>query len=150
MNDIQRAPVEKHGYIFVTLNPPSPPSAKHVLGHYTYIHPVQSPDAVRAQSRVAQLNASATESGRHRAFAGAWTGYGFHEHGFTAGLRAAAALPGVTLPFRIANADVECGVPRVGVVAYVFDVLDALRPYVVVIIGSILFFVAWPVWKKVD
>jgi predicted NAD/FAD-binding protein len=147
MNDIQHIPVEKHGYIFVTLNPPSPPSAKHVLGHYTYIHPVQSPEAVRAQRRVAQLNARATESGRHRAFAGAWICYGFHEHGFTAGLRAAAALPGVALPFRIADADEECGVPRAGVVAYVFDVLDVLRPHVVLIIGCILFFVAWPVWN---
>ena len=150
MNDIQCAPVEKHGYIFVTLNPSSPPSAEHVLGHYTYMHPVQSPEARRAQPRVAQLNARATESGRHRAFAGAWTGYGFHEHGFSAGLRAAAALPGVALPFRIADADVECGVPRPGVVAFVFDILDALRSYVVLIIGTILFFVVWPVWKKVD
>ena len=150
MNNIQRAPVEKHSYIFVTLNPPSLPSAKHVLGHYTYIHPVQSPDAVRAQSHVAQLNASTTESGQHCTFAGVWTGYGFYEHSFTAGLHAAAALPSVTLPFQIANADVECSVPCVGVVAYVFDVLDALRPYVAIIIGSILFFVAWTVWKKVD
>jgi len=72
MNDIKRVPVEKkHGYTFVARNPPSPRSAKHVLGHYTYIHPVQSPGAVLAQSRVAQLNARATESGRHRAFVGA-------------------------------------------------------------------------------
>lgn len=150
MNDLQCAPVEKHGYIFVTLNPRSPPSTKHVLGHYTYTHPVQSPEAVRAQSRVPQLNARATESGRHRAFAGAWTGHGFHEPAFSSGLRAAAALPGVTPPFRIANVDEEWDVPRAGVVAYVFDVLDVLRSYVVLIIGGILFFVAWPVWKKVN
>jgi len=144
--------VEKHSYIFVTLNPPSPPSAKHVLGHYTYIHPVQSPDALRAQSRLAQLNARATESGRYRAFTGAWTGDGFHKAGFTSGLRAALALPGVALPFWIANADVECSVPRTGVLANVFDVLDALQSYVVLIIRStgILFFVVWPVRKKVD
>ena len=111
------------------------------------MHPVLSPEAVRAQSRVPHLNARATESGRHRAFAGAWTGQGFHEHGFTAGLRAAAALPGVTLPFRIADADKECGVPSAGVVAYVFDMLDALRPHAVLII---LFIVVWPVWKQVD
>lgn len=150
MNEIQSIPVEKHGYIFMTLNPSFPPSAKHVLGHYNYIHPVQSPDAVRARRRVAQLNARATENGRHRAFAGAWAGHGFHEHGFTAGLRAAAALPGVALPFRIVDADVEYGVPRTGVVAYVFDVLDAVRSYVVLVIKGILFFVAWQVWKKVD
>ena len=150
MNDIQSIPVEKHGHIFMTLNPPFPPSAKHVLYHNTYIHPVQSPDAVRARRSVAQLNARATESGRHRAFAGAWAGEGFHEHGFTAGLCAAAALPGVALPFRIVDAEMEFGVPRTGVVAYVFDVLDVVRSYVVLVITGILFFVVWPVWKKVD
>jgi predicted NAD/FAD-binding protein len=107
---------------------------------------VQTTDAVRAQGRIVQLNASATAKGRHRAFAGAWTNYGFHEHGFTAGLRAAAALPGVKLPFRIANADAECGVLHhdAGVVARVFDVLDVLRAYVVFIIGAVLLFVIWP------
>jgi len=114
------------------------------------MHPVQSPDALRAQTRLSQLNARATESGRHRAFAGAWTGDGFHEAGFTSGLRAAAALPGVAPPFRIVNADAECGVPRMGVVANVFDVLNALRSYVVLIIGGILCFVVWSVLKKVD
>jgi predicted NAD/FAD-binding protein len=151
MNDIQSAPVEKHGNIFVTLNPPFPPSAKHVFGHYAFMHPVQSPEAVRARLRVAELNSHATESGRHRAFAGAWASHGFHEHGFTAGLRAAAALPGVALPFRIADADEEYGVPRTGVVADVFDALDVVRSYVVLIINlkTILLFVAWQVWKKV-
>ena len=148
MNDIQRIPAEKHGYLFVTLNPPSPPSPEHVIGHYSYMHPLQTEDAVRAQRRVVQLNASATAKGRHRAFAGAWTGYGFHEHGFTAGLRAAAALPDVRLPFRIAEADVECGVPRAGVMARVFDVLNVLRVYVNLIIGGVLFFVVWSVGRK--
>ena len=105
--------MEGHGYIFMSLNPSSPPSAKHVLGHHTYMHPVQSPDALRAQTRLAQLNVRATESSRHCAFAGAWTGDGFHKAGFTAGLRAAAALPGVALPFRIVNPDVEYGMPHV-------------------------------------
>ena len=141
--------MEKHGYIFVTLNPPSSPSAKNVLGHYAYTHPVLSPEAMHAQRRIPQLNARATESGRHRAFAGGWTGHGFHEPAFSSGLRAAAALPGVKPPFGIVNAE-EWGKPRAGVVAYVFDVLDALRSYAVLIIGGILFSVTWSVWKKVD
>jgi predicted NAD/FAD-binding protein len=148
MNDLQLIPAEKHGNLFMTINPPSPPSPSHVLGHYSYSHPVQTTDAVRAQGRIVHLNGSATAKGRHRAFAGAWTNYGFHEHGFTAGLRAAAALPGVKLPFRIADADADCGVPHAGVVARVFDVLDVLRAYVVFIIGAVLLFVAWPVGKK--
>jgi predicted NAD/FAD-binding protein len=138
MNDLQRLSAEKHGNLFATLNPLSPPSQKHLLGRYAYSHPVLSADAVRAQRRLAQLNSRATDSGRHRAFAGAWTRYGFHEDGFAAGLRAAAALPGVALPFAIVDADVERGEPCAGTIAYVFDMLEALRALVVVVVARVL------------
>jgi predicted NAD/FAD-binding protein len=153
MNDLQRLPTEKHGHLFATLNPLFPPSPKHVLGRYSYAHPVLSADAVRAQRRLAQLNARATESGRHRAFAGAWARYGFHEDGFAAGLRAAAVLPGVKLPFAIADADVERGEPRAGAMARLFDVLDAVRAFVVFLVGRVLVVLiraVKPVERKVD
>ena len=85
-----------------------------------------SGDGVRAQHQLVQLNARATESSWHRAFAGAWARYGFHEDGFVTGLRATAALPGVVLPFVIANANVERGKPRAGAIAQVFDVLNVM------------------------
>jgi predicted NAD/FAD-binding protein len=138
MNDLQRLPAEKHGHLFATLNPLFPPSPKHLLGRYAYSHPVLSTDAVRAQRRLAQLNSRAAESGRNRAFAGAWARYGFHEDGFATGLRAAAALPGVALPFAIADADVERGEPRAGAIAYVFDVLEVLRAFIVLLVGRAL------------
>jgi len=138
MNDLQRLSAEKHGHLFATLNPLFPPSPQHLLGRYTYSHPVLSADAVGAQRRLVQLNSRATESGRHRAFAGAWARYGFHEDGFAAGLRAAAALPGVALPFAIADADVERGEPRAGAMAYVFDVLEALRAFIVLLVERVL------------
>jgi predicted NAD/FAD-binding protein len=138
MNDLQRLPAEKHGHLFATLNPLFPPSPKHLLGRYAYSHPVLSADAVRAQRRLAQLNSRAAESGRHRAFAGAWARYGFHEDGFAAGLRAAAALPGVALPFAIADADVGRGEPRAGAIAYVFDVVEVLRAFIVFLVGRAL------------
>jgi predicted NAD/FAD-binding protein len=138
MNDLQRLSAEKHGHLFATLNPLFPPSPERLLGRYTYSHPVLSADAVRAQRRLAQLNSRATESGRHRAFAGAWARYGFHEDGFAAGLRAAAALPGIALPFAIADADVERGEPRAGTIAFVFDVLEALRALVVLLVARVL------------
>ena len=105
---------------------------------------MQSPDAVRARRRVAQFDSRATESGRHRAFAGAWAGYRFHKHSFTlaADLCAAAALPGVRAPFLVSQRRRGVGCTQAGVVAYVFDVLNVLRSYVVLIIGKVLFFVA--------
>jgi predicted NAD/FAD-binding protein len=138
MNNLQRLSAEKHGHLFATLNPLFPPSPERLFGRYAYSHPVLSADAVRAQRRLAQLNSRATESGRHRAFVGAWARYGFHEDGFAAGLRAAAALPGVALPFAIGDADVECGEPRAGMIAFVFDVLEALRALVVLLVARVL------------
>ena len=148
MNNLQGIPDEKQGHIFLTLKAPFPPSPKHVLGCYKYAHPILTGDGMRARPRLGRLNAHAAESGRHRVFAGAWAHYGAHEDGFTAGLFAAAALPGVVPPFQIANVDAEA-VPRAGVTAHVFDVLNFVRPYFVIIFGSIVFFVVSSVVKKV-
>ena len=150
MNNIQHLPTEKHGHLFLTLNPPSPPSVEHTLSRYVYTHPVLSTDGVGAQRRLMQLNIRAIESGRHRVFAGAWSRYGFHEDGFAAGLCAAALLPSVAPPFAIVDADLELGEPRAGVIARVFDVLNVVRAYSVPIIGSVLFVVFSSVMKKVD
>ena len=140
MNDLQCIPSQKHGDLFATLNPLFPPSPTCVLGHYTYAHPVLSAEAVRAQRRLAQLNAQTAGegSGRHRAFVGAWTRYGFHEDGFASGLRAAAALPGVAPPFAIADADVERGEPRVDTMARLFDVLEVVRAFATLLVGRVL------------
>jgi predicted NAD/FAD-binding protein len=142
MNDLQHISTDKHGQLFATLNPLSPPSPSYLLGRYSYSHPVLSSDAVRAQGALAKLNARGTESGRNRAFAGAWARYGFHEDGFMTGLRVAAMLPGIALPFPIADSDVERGEPRVGVMALVFDVLEAVRAYAVFLVGGVLLVLA--------
>ena len=160
MNDIQSLPPQKHGQLFVTLNPPFPPSPTSVLGRYAFSHPVLSADSVRAQRKLALLNAQATsttkgpESGRHRVFAGGWTHYGFHEDGFASGLRAAAALPGVAPPFTITDADDERGKPFTTPVAWLFDVLEVVRAFTASLIGTILLVVFRPIGlverKKVD
>jgi len=147
MNDLQSLSSQKHGHLFATLNPLFPPSPKRVLGRYTYSHPVLSADSVRAQHELELLNSQATtttttgpESGRHRAFAGAWTHYGFHEDGFASGLCAAAALPGVAPPFTIANADLERGktFSTVMPVAWLFEVLEVVRAFTALLVGRVL------------
>ena len=136
---VSHLPTEKHGHLIVSLNPPSSPSVKHAFSRYPYKHPVLSTHVMSAQRRLMELNARAVESGRHRTFAGAWSHRGFHEDGFTAGLRAAAVLPGVDPPFAIIDADVELGELRASVIAPVFDMLNAMRIYFVLTMLSLMF-----------
>ena len=51
-----------------------------------YEHPIYTPESVAAQRRLPELNDGTL------AFAGAYHGWGFHEDGCAAGVRAAAAL----------------------------------------------------------
>jgi uncharacterized protein len=79
--------------LFVSLNPESEPKAGSVFGEWTYEHPQFDAAALAAQKRLALIQ------GRwHCHFAGAWTGYGFHEDGLRSGLEAATAL-GASLPW---------------------------------------------------
>jgi predicted NAD/FAD-binding protein len=57
-----------------------------VIARMSYEHPVYTPESLAAQRRLPQLNDGPL------AFAGAYHGWGFHEDGCAAGVRAAAAL----------------------------------------------------------
>ncbi|KQV90381.1 NADH-ubiquinone oxidoreductase subunit 6 [Massilia sp. Root351] len=73
--------------VMVSLNPVGEPAPGSVLASFDYAHPVFDQRAVAAQARLAALQGEG-----HVWFAGAWTGYGFHEDGLKSGLQAAAAL----------------------------------------------------------
>lgn len=62
-------------------------------------------------------------------------GYGFHEDGFTSGLRAAVMLGGVKLPFVIRPADRKIEAEWM---ADVFDVLERIRLFIVWVLFSVL------------
>lgn len=71
--------------VFVTLNPPHEPRGEST--HLRYSHPQFDLPAVDAQASLRSVQ------GRRRTwFAGAWSGYGFHEDGLRSGLEVAAAL----------------------------------------------------------
>jgi predicted NAD/FAD-binding protein len=73
--------------VLVSLNPVSGIDPAQVLGEFDYDHPVFDLGALAAQKQVPLL-----QGAQHTWFAGAWTGYGFHEDGLQSGYRAADAL----------------------------------------------------------
>jgi predicted NAD/FAD-binding protein len=86
LNRLQGLEVEKD--YCVTLN--EDVADEHVLGRFTYEHPLYTVSTMRAQRELPVL------SGRRRTwYAGAHFGNGFHEDGLASGVRAAAGL-GVT------------------------------------------------------
>jgi uncharacterized protein len=70
----------------VTLNGTGRVSESTVLARMSYEHPVFTPESLAAQRRLPEINDETL------AFAGAYHGWGFHEDGCAAGVRAAACL----------------------------------------------------------
>ena len=89
MNALQHIPRGIFGDVLVTLNPLREPRPGTVRAEFEYAHPLYTLEAIRAQRRLHEI-----QGVRGVRYAGAWTGYGFHEDGFTSGLRAAEALGG--------------------------------------------------------
>jgi hypothetical protein len=73
--------------LFVTLNPRIEPRGEQVFGRFSYAHPQYDAGALAAQRALPSLQG---QGGLY--FAGAWTGYGFHEDGLRAGYLAADRL----------------------------------------------------------
>jgi uncharacterized protein len=73
--------------LIVSLNPVAKPHPATVLAEYDYAHPVFDAGAVAAQRRL-----TAIQGQRNTWFAGAWTGYGFHEDGLKSGLAVARGI----------------------------------------------------------
>lgn len=73
--------------------------------------------AIRAQGAMPDI-----QNTRGISYAGAWLKYGFHEDGFTSGLKAALSVGGnISPPFDVREADLE---PQPVFVATIFDVLE--------------------------
>ncbi len=92
LNQLQ--PLPFHSPVVVSLNPFIKPAPQHLLAEFEYDHPVFDQAAIDAQAHLPALQ------GRQRSwFAGAWTGYGFHEDGLRSAVSVAAML-GVVAPWR--------------------------------------------------
>ena len=88
INKLQPLPFKTQ--VIVSLNPVREPRRDTVMREFAYSHPVFDQAAIRAQSNLPSM-----QGVRNTWFAGAWTGYGFHEDGLKSGLEAAAKLTGL-------------------------------------------------------
>lgn len=85
LNRLQPLPFRES--VIVTLNPVSAIDPSTVLAEFDYAHPVFDSAAIAAQQAL-----PAIQGQRNTWFAGAWTGYGFHEDGLKSGLSVASAI----------------------------------------------------------
>ena len=85
LNLLQRIPFSQP--VVVSLNPLQSIDPATIVGEYDYAHPVFDLKAIDAQKRVPLL-----QGHHHTWYAGAWTGYGFHEDGLKSGLQVGRAL----------------------------------------------------------
>jgi predicted NAD/FAD-binding protein len=99
MNRLQG--IDERYPLFVSLNPAIEPRAELVFGEWSYDHPQFDARALSAQARLDDIQGT-----RHTWFAGAWTGFGFHEDGLRSGLDAAQAL-GAHVPWRRRHAGTD-------------------------------------------
>lgn len=85
LNRLQPLPFTRP--LIVTLNACFEPRPELELARFVYDHPLLDQAAVSAQHRLSEIQGM-----RNTWFAGAWTGYGFHEDGLKSALRVAAAF----------------------------------------------------------
>jgi predicted NAD/FAD-binding protein len=91
MNSLQRLATPNN--YFVSLNPLDEPREESIAAEFEYQHPVFTTAALEAQKQLYRIQGRS-----HTWYAGAWTGYGFHEDGMRSGVEVAQAL-GATLPW---------------------------------------------------
>jgi len=85
LNRLQRIPFAQP--VVVSLNPLQAIDPATIVGEYDYAHPVFDLAAIEAQKKLPLLQGQ-----QHTWYAGAWTGYGFHEDGLKSGLQVGRAL----------------------------------------------------------
>lgn len=94
MNILQHLSEDKFGPVLVTLNPEREPHPHLTQGRFVYRHPLYTAESVQAQFKLENL-----QNKRGVSYCGAWTKYGFHEDGFSSGLRVATEHLNGKLPF---------------------------------------------------
>ena len=79
--------------LYETLNPHIEPDVALVHAEFIYHHPVFDYAAINAQPKLSEI-----QGANNLFFAGAWTGYGFHEDGLKSAIAIAKTL-GAPIPW---------------------------------------------------
>jgi predicted NAD/FAD-binding protein len=104
MNILQHIPKDTFGDVLVTLNPLHEPEEKLVQGRFNYSHPLYNPQSIHSQSELPLI-----QNTRGISYCGAWTKYGFHEDGFSSGIKVAQDHLGAQLPFKFKDSTFSRG-----------------------------------------
>jgi predicted NAD/FAD-binding protein len=104
MNILQHIPRDTFGDVLVTLNPLHEPDEKLVQGRFKYSHPLYNPQSIWSQSQLPLI-----QNTRGISYCGAWTNYGFHEDGFSSGIKVAQDHLGARLPFNFKDSTFSRG-----------------------------------------
>ena len=104
MNCLQHISNENFGPVLVTLNPLHRPSPSLIQGEWSYSHPLYNASAIRSQSLLPEI-----QNARGISYAGAWTKYGFHEDGFSSGLKAAIEHLDAKIPWEFVDSTFSRG-----------------------------------------
>ena len=98
MNILQHIPTHTFSDVLVTLNPETEPSPSLTQAIYQYRHPLYNARMIAAQDRLESIQG---KTGIW--YAGAWTGYGFHEDGCRSGIMIGKRLGG-EVPWDVVDA----------------------------------------------
>ncbi|KAH9875091.1 hypothetical protein J1614_004579 [Plenodomus biglobosus] len=98
MNILQHIPTSTFSDVLVTLNPEQMPSPALTQATYEYRHPLYNARMIAAQEKLENIQGK-----QGIWYAGAWTGYGFHEDGCRSGLAVGTRLGG-EIPWEVVDA----------------------------------------------
>ncbi|KAK3112914.1 hypothetical protein LTR53_010308 [Teratosphaeriaceae sp. CCFEE 6253] len=119
MNILQHLSEKTYGPVLVTMNPEHPPDPQLTQGKFVYRHPLYTSASIHAQKRLASI-----QNTRGVSYCGAWTKYGFHEDGFSSGLKVAIEHLGAELPFDFVDSTYSRGhKPELGLLDYLLRVV---------------------------
>lgn len=131
MNLLQHIPASAYGPVLVTLNPLHPPAPHLIQGSWTYHHPLYNAAAIRSQKLLPRI-----QNKRGISYAGAWTKYGFHEDGFSSGLKVAVEHLGARLPFEFVDSTFSRGRrPELGWKDYLVRVFVRAIQMIIILVG---------------